>query len=323
MHLLRKTLQRIAEHLECRTISLNGDIYLQRYYVAGHMPPDLAAKWNGDRFPRERLGRLPTIYLHRFHRPDAGRDLHNHPWHGMGIVLVGGYEEIRLKWPWTEVRRTLRPGQMQAVSPGTFHRVDRLLGDSDVWTLFWVWDKTDETWGYWLRAQHRFATWKEVHGGDPNSHNVIDKETAAAFTEQFKDMADYLRGVHGTLLESGRVYAKFMGQRDRETSRLVVADVTEKGDQHIVKFVEGPMTYLCVFNPDGTMLHPASTFAKLGRIREAESAYRSYRLAEAGRKMHEEMLQAVSLGEVEKLVKEMFERYPEMRRWYDVDVDAE
>lgn len=178
---MRRLLERIAASLECRTIGINGSTYLRRFYVAGSMPPDLAAKWNGDRLPRERLGFLPTIYLHCFHRPDAGRDLHNHPWEGAGIVLAGGYEEIRVESVGghnggpafgLEERRTLRPGALQRVRPGTYHRVHRLLGDGHCWTLFWVWGLTGKSWGYWLRQEQRHASWQEVHGADTNSHTV-------------------------------------------------------------------------------------------------------------------------------------------------------
>jgi len=33
------------------------------------------------------------IYLHRIDAPDPGRDLHDHPWPFVSIILRGGYEE--------------------------------------------------------------------------------------------------------------------------------------------------------------------------------------------------------------------------------------
>lgn len=39
--------------------------------------------------------RLLNIYLHQFHRSDEGRDLHDHPWAFVSVILRGGYWEWR------------------------------------------------------------------------------------------------------------------------------------------------------------------------------------------------------------------------------------
>lgn len=52
----------------------SGDPYLTRYIIA--------------RTPFFR------IFLHRFHQPDPDRDVHNHPWRALSVIIRGGYTEL-------------------------------------------------------------------------------------------------------------------------------------------------------------------------------------------------------------------------------------
>lgn len=172
MSLMHRALKFASQFFEERRIEVGGELYLQRFYVAGSMPPELADLWNVDR-PSEVLGFLPTIYLHCFHKPDADRDLHCHPWTGVGLILSGGYIEKRMAGnPLVEpdsVRtyfREMRPGMLQRVTPFDFHRVHTLLGEP-TWTLFVVGEKV-QTWGYWNADEKRFVPWREKHK-DSNS----------------------------------------------------------------------------------------------------------------------------------------------------------
>jgi hypothetical protein len=171
MSILRKFLERLSTRLEERRIEVNGELYLQRYYLWGRMPPELAALWNCGKTPKPRLRWLPTVYLHRFHMPDPDRYCHNHPWWGKGMVLTGGYQELRLvndpeKDDHFDYRvRTLRPGQVQLVTPKTFHRVQKLHADQ-VWTVFMV-GKRVQRWGYNIPGRG-FVPYNEVHA-DPNN----------------------------------------------------------------------------------------------------------------------------------------------------------
>lgn len=182
MSLFKRMLERLASRLEERQIIIDGELYLQRYYVAGRMPEALADLWDVDR-PKERLGFLPTIYLHRFHRPDAERSLHNHPWFALGVILTGGYLETRMRGnPLVEphgvfsIQRNMRPGMLQLITPYDFHRVS-MLHDDEVWTLFCIGEK-QQSWGYWLDEEKRFAHWREVHGDDSNTHNPPSVKSA-------------------------------------------------------------------------------------------------------------------------------------------------
>ncbi len=50
-----------------------GEVYLRRLRL-------IEAPWFG-------------VYLHRINGPDFGRDLHDHPWPFIALVLIGGYIE--------------------------------------------------------------------------------------------------------------------------------------------------------------------------------------------------------------------------------------
>lgn len=140
-----------------RTISVDGDVYFRRYYVVGNYP----AKYWPQPAARQRLPWLPfTVYLHRFERPDRDRALHNHPWRwAVSLCLRGGYvEERALPDGDTELRR-LRPGRLNLIRHGAFHRILRLMGPCN-WTLIITgpvvsrWGFRDlETGQYWDHAE--------------------------------------------------------------------------------------------------------------------------------------------------------------------------
>lgn len=50
-----------------------------------------------------RTKRLGGVMLHRIFKPDADRDLHDHPWPFVSIVLLGSYVE-RVRGPLGELR---------------------------------------------------------------------------------------------------------------------------------------------------------------------------------------------------------------------------
>lgn len=85
--------------------------------------------------------RFLNIYLHRFHRSDDDRALHDHPWWSVGMVLRGGY------WDVTPLgRKWLRPGAVKVRSPETAHRVELPEG-SESWSLFITGPRVRE-WGF-------------------------------------------------------------------------------------------------------------------------------------------------------------------------------
>lgn len=162
MSLLAKFLEWLAPRfLEERRIHVGGHLYLRRFYVLGQMEDGLAKFWNCGKRPRQRFGFLPTVYLHCFHRPDADRWMHNHPWSARGLILTGGY--IELRYPQHPSRshnvlqRTLRPGSFQKFDEDTYHNIVTLLDDV-VWTVLATGTRT-QGWGFWDPVRRRHVPW--------------------------------------------------------------------------------------------------------------------------------------------------------------------
>ncbi len=79
--------------------------------------------------------------LHRFHRGDGDRALHNHPWTwSLSIILRGSYTEERLEGhvnmagKQVAITKERRVRWFNWLTHKDFHRVATLHGD--VWTLF-------------------------------------------------------------------------------------------------------------------------------------------------------------------------------------------
>lgn len=109
----------------------DGSIYLDRWGIA-----------------HERLGR---IYLHRMAAPDPGRDLHDHPWTMLSIVLWGGYSELRAdtRRPFHErlVRRPRFTAKVMRLDEAhTIFALDR----TPTWTLV-IGGPRRRAWGFYPR----------------------------------------------------------------------------------------------------------------------------------------------------------------------------
>ncbi|HSN19255.1 MAG TPA: hypothetical protein VLS49_01170 [Usitatibacter sp.] len=121
----------------------------------------------GERGPylsRYTLAEMPDgghVYLHFFHRGDADRELHNHPWAGTSVILTGGYrEERRGEGDGIDVR-VYGPGDVNHLAPDTFHRVDLIDEARGCWTLF-VTSARVQSWGFWCRETRVFTPWREA-----------------------------------------------------------------------------------------------------------------------------------------------------------------
>lgn len=87
-----------------------------------------------------RLGRH-RVMLHRIHRKDADPWPHNHPWRDARfLVLSGGYTEER-----DGATRVLRPGDVNALTAETFHRVTHV--EPNTWTLGLIGERVQD-WGF-------------------------------------------------------------------------------------------------------------------------------------------------------------------------------
>ena len=99
--------------------------YLTRYYMLGHR----TSRW--------------AVMLHRFHRSDMDRDLHDHPWAYWSLILTGGYWEVTpdgaFHW--------YRPGRLLRRNATWRHRVALYSPAGPVWTLVLRF-KYERTWGF-------------------------------------------------------------------------------------------------------------------------------------------------------------------------------
>lgn len=102
--------------------------------------------------------KLFGVYLHRFHRGDLDRSLHNHPWRwSFSIILTNGYVEERWNPKTKRVdKHVLRPGSINVIRANDFHRVDLLNPDQDAWTLFFAGKRLSGLWGFWRPGVHGF-----------------------------------------------------------------------------------------------------------------------------------------------------------------------
>lgn len=128
--LIRKLLYKLSGHLPCRTISRDGNPYLERYFVL------------------QRFGL--TVYLHRFVGADGDEEVHNHPWNSLAAWLPGGYMEERVTGMcilqgWAYRLRAIRPGSFNRIRANDFHRI--AATDPETWTLF-IHGKVRLGWGF-------------------------------------------------------------------------------------------------------------------------------------------------------------------------------
>jgi hypothetical protein len=145
-------LEAITEKLPNRTISTGGSPYLTRWYL---WPEGPRTTEDAD-LEQDPESNLPfAIFLHKFHRGDADRDQHNHPWDlSVAIVLAGGYREKR-----GSETRVVLPGTINVIRGEDFHRVDLLDPARGSWSLFVAGRKTGE-WGFKDAASGIVTPWQ-------------------------------------------------------------------------------------------------------------------------------------------------------------------
>lgn len=93
---------------------------------------------------------VPGLFLHKFYRSDADRELHNHPWSwAAAFVLTGGYVEERKDGRNAPVvKRTVRPFTVNVIRRDTFHRVQLLDEERGAYTLFLAGRRQKGGWGF-------------------------------------------------------------------------------------------------------------------------------------------------------------------------------
>jgi hypothetical protein len=125
----------ITDHMPMKQIDVNGQPYLQRYYVG--------RTYDGS-----------DLWLHRFITADGDRHLHSHPFTAFSTVLVGEYYEIFREHDRADhQRRHIRaqvygqtvlqmalvgqpPPRGRPITPFNWHRIAGV--QPNTWTLFEV-----------------------------------------------------------------------------------------------------------------------------------------------------------------------------------------
>lgn len=112
-----------------------------------------------------------AIYLHKIATPDKDRDLHDHPWPFVSLVLRGGYDELLVTTntamddylrggrPPFRVRRWMSLGCRRATDA---HRITR-LHRTPTWTLVLTGPRR-RSWGFY--TEHGFVDWRKYLGLD-------------------------------------------------------------------------------------------------------------------------------------------------------------
>lgn len=129
--------------------------------------------WLFNAYDREtHLGRIRwcpwSIRVHHIMRPDADRDLHDHPWNARTFILRGWYTEQRLLNvglpPGTAVEVTGYIDRMQGstarLNHGEYHRIDE-VSPGGVYTRF-ISGPYQGTWGFLVNGVK--VAWREYTG---------------------------------------------------------------------------------------------------------------------------------------------------------------
>ncbi|WP_339617229.1 hypothetical protein [uncultured Gilvimarinus sp.] len=110
-----------AHHMPLKTISINGNPYLERYFVG-------------------QQGHGTQYWLHHFLTADGDRQLHSHPWAATSLVLCGQYTE-RL---YGDKTATHKAGDQNKIPSGKLHQITHV--QPGTWTLMRVQPERAENW---------------------------------------------------------------------------------------------------------------------------------------------------------------------------------
>lgn len=164
----------IAKRVDIEDVADVGNIYLTRFII-------FLCPWFG-------------IYLHKINRPDGDRNLHDHPWSFLAVILKGGYtEEVTKSHPPLGVtERHWGRWSVHRLTHGTFHRIT-YLHRVPTWSLCLIgrrrsdWGFYDAELGGWVQWEeyldHKFPGWRgdderKPFGGlpwsDPKSNPIED-----------------------------------------------------------------------------------------------------------------------------------------------------
>ena len=131
-------LDKIRHAVKHETVHVDGEPYLERWIISFGL----------------------TLRLHKFHRGDAVRALHDHPWWFVTFPLQA-YEEVFWKPSWqSESVRIVRPYRLHF--RGAKHRHKITLRRFPTWTVVLTGPCSND-WGFWLHPNKFIAAreWAE------------------------------------------------------------------------------------------------------------------------------------------------------------------
>lgn len=165
---------RITAKRPMRLIEVNGEPYLERYYI-------------GALFGRQ-------VWLHHFVRNDAERHVHDHPWSALSVVLAGGYDEETPGKDWRSYPVTYRhrAPALNWISASKRHRIVAVLPGT--WSLMIVGPRTGRGWFFYGADG---STTRGPSGGDDwhktaktRGHVYAARKLGAAMAAAFDREAD-------------------------------------------------------------------------------------------------------------------------------------
>ncbi len=102
---------------------------------------------------------LFSTKLHWIHRPDPDRDLHDHPWPFVSIVLWGGYEEYESKNPRSEPGKLRKIRWFNYKNTRTAHRISKVKPRT-LTLIFSGPRSTKKEWGFFNEHTFEYTDWK-------------------------------------------------------------------------------------------------------------------------------------------------------------------
>jgi len=162
-----RILDRLFEYQEirdgCEGDSGQGDVYLKRYFILRNNDADRSGGIRNaptHSLTRRRDGNGFQIYLHCIKRSDADRELHDHPWRFVSLILWRGYvEETGCIYEHDECADLSRkwPGMVLVRDTSWRHRV-LIPWRKPAWTLV-ITSGKKRTWGFWRDGA--FVPWRQ------------------------------------------------------------------------------------------------------------------------------------------------------------------
>ena len=115
----------LTENMPMKTIAINGNPYLERYFIQ-----------------EDEQGR--QHWLHRFLRNDSERHVHSHPWDAVSHVLFGSYTEQVKENDGLMFYYVYLAGESNSIPKNKLHRIVEV--EQYTWTYMIVEPSREEEW---------------------------------------------------------------------------------------------------------------------------------------------------------------------------------